>query len=133
MYIWTCRYFLVVFAFFFFLMLRRPPRSTRTDTLFSYTTLFRSCTYNTLACVTRRWARTASSYGMTVAWATWASVSTGCCNRPVSVCLPANPAWARQPERKSVVLGKSVSVSVALGGRRIITTKNKVITVEETY
>src|SRR3546814_5475620 len=27
---------------FVFLMLRRPPRSTRTDTLFPYTTLFRS-------------------------------------------------------------------------------------------
>src|SRR3546814_20633552 len=27
---------------FFFLMSRRPPRSTRTDTLFPYTTLFRS-------------------------------------------------------------------------------------------
>src|SRR3546814_4644400 len=25
-------------------MIRRPPRSTRTDTLFPYTTLFRSCT-----------------------------------------------------------------------------------------
>src|SRR3546814_9117670 len=30
------------FVFFFFLMIRRPPRSTRTDTLFPYTTLFRS-------------------------------------------------------------------------------------------
>src|SRR3546814_3210102 len=27
---------------YFFLMIRRPPRSTRTDTLFPYTTLFRS-------------------------------------------------------------------------------------------
>src|SRR3546814_5523427 len=27
---------------FFFLLIRRPPRSTRTDTLFPYTTLFRS-------------------------------------------------------------------------------------------
>src|SRR3546814_16851571 len=27
---------------FFFLMIPRPPRSTRTDTLFPYTTLFRS-------------------------------------------------------------------------------------------
>src|SRR3546814_14356159 len=27
---------------FFFLMIRRPPRDTRTDTLFPYTTLFRS-------------------------------------------------------------------------------------------
>src|SRR3546814_11814263 len=28
--------------FFLFLIIRRPPRSTRTDTLFPYTTLFRS-------------------------------------------------------------------------------------------
>src|SRR3546814_3161904 len=28
--------------FLFFLMIRRPPRATRTDTLFPYTTLFRS-------------------------------------------------------------------------------------------
>src|SRR6056297_2769537 len=33
----------MLFLFFiFFLMIRRPPRSTRTDTLFPYTTLFRS-------------------------------------------------------------------------------------------
>src|SRR3546814_14868937 len=32
---------LILYIFFFF-MLRRPPRSTRTDTLFPYTTLFRS-------------------------------------------------------------------------------------------
>src|SRR3546814_1652279 len=30
------------FTVVFFLMIRRPPRSTRTDTLFPYTTLFRS-------------------------------------------------------------------------------------------
>src|SRR3546814_17213666 len=30
------------FIALFFLMIRRPPRSTRTDTLFPYTTLFRS-------------------------------------------------------------------------------------------
>src|SRR3546814_11893787 len=32
--------------YFFFLMIRRPPRSTRTDTLFPYTTLFRSLPVN---------------------------------------------------------------------------------------
>src|SRR3546814_3390507 len=32
----------IVRALFFFLMIRRPPSSTRTDTLFPYTTLFRS-------------------------------------------------------------------------------------------
>src|SRR3546814_3068042 len=33
---------LTISYYFFFLMIRRPPRSTRTDTLFPYTTLFRS-------------------------------------------------------------------------------------------
>src|SRR3546814_20406074 len=33
---------MINFALFYFLMIRRPPRSTRTDTLFPYTTLFRS-------------------------------------------------------------------------------------------
>src|SRR3546814_2874147 len=31
-----------IMFFIFFLLIRRPPRSTRTDTLFPYTTLFRS-------------------------------------------------------------------------------------------
>src|SRR3546814_13754232 len=31
-----------LFYVLFFLMIRRPPRSTRTNTLFPYTTLFRS-------------------------------------------------------------------------------------------
>src|SRR3546814_7585674 len=37
----ACLLILYLFSFFF-LMIRRPPRSTRTDTLFPYTTLFRS-------------------------------------------------------------------------------------------
>src|SRR5881628_4143845 len=32
----------MIFSFVFFLMIRRPPRSTRQSTLFPYTTLFRS-------------------------------------------------------------------------------------------
>src|SRR3546814_7615067 len=35
-----------------FVMIRRPPRSTRTDTLFPYTTLFRSQLDNAIANVT---------------------------------------------------------------------------------
>src|SRR3546814_16378270 len=35
-------YLCMCYIFLFFLMIRRPPRSTRTDTLFPYTTLFRS-------------------------------------------------------------------------------------------
>src|SRR3546814_11102547 len=34
--------FSLCYSHFFVLMIRRPPRSTRTDTLFPYTTLFRS-------------------------------------------------------------------------------------------
>src|SRR3546814_14073199 len=44
---------MMCFSFFVFLMIRRPPRSTRTDTLFPYTTLFRS------GVQFRRWATTA--------------------------------------------------------------------------
>src|SRR3546814_11654877 len=36
---------LSLFVYLLFLMIRRPPRSTRTDTLFPYTTLFRSHGY----------------------------------------------------------------------------------------
>src|SRR3546814_12985636 len=39
--LYMCRKIVCYFVFFF-LMIRRPPRSTRTDTLFPYTTLFRS-------------------------------------------------------------------------------------------
>src|SRR3546814_16747353 len=35
-------FYLLSHFLIFFLMIRRPPRSTRTDTLFPYTTLFRS-------------------------------------------------------------------------------------------
>src|SRR3546814_15708591 len=40
-YVMHC-YDFYVSLYVFFLMIRRPPRSTRTDTLFPYTTLFRS-------------------------------------------------------------------------------------------
>src|SRR3546814_4461711 len=39
-------------------MIRRPPRSTRTDTLFPYTTLFRSVLLFQMAAETRRLAGT---------------------------------------------------------------------------
>src|SRR3546814_3710918 len=43
LFFFTCNYVLLfVQSLLFSLMTRRPPRSTRTDTLFPYTTLFRS-------------------------------------------------------------------------------------------
>src|SRR3546814_11907933 len=42
MFVYVLLLLFTLFILFFFLMIRRPPRSTRTDTLFPYTTLFRS-------------------------------------------------------------------------------------------
>src|SRR3546814_1726900 len=61
-------------------MIRRPPRSTRTDTLFPYTTLFRSCRSTSPQCCTscnawRAWP-TCSCYW--VCSATWQGV--GACS-----------------------------------------------------
>src|SRR3546814_3264224 len=47
-------YMFLYHKLFFFLIIRRPPRSTRTDTLFPYTTLFRSPER-----ASRRWTRSA--------------------------------------------------------------------------
>src|SRR3546814_3627318 len=54
LYIVVC-FLLHSFMLFFFLMIRRPPRSTRTDTLFPYTTLFRSL--DVRATTRRDWPR----------------------------------------------------------------------------
>src|SRR3546814_20581020 len=46
MFLLFCDEILILISFiccFLFLMIRPPPRSTRTDTPFPYTTLFRSC------------------------------------------------------------------------------------------
>src|SRR3546814_13401129 len=48
---------LELYPLFFFLMIRRPPRSTRTDTLFPYTTLFRSMRHPCPKQVLRRTGR----------------------------------------------------------------------------
>src|SRR3546814_2391902 len=47
--------------YFFFLMIRRPPRSTRTDTLFPYTTLFRS--WRGTSCRSCGWSRSTAPGG----------------------------------------------------------------------
>src|SRR3546814_18963432 len=45
----SCMYLMYCYLYVVFLMIRRPPRSTRTDTLFPYTTLFRSAVDDRLA------------------------------------------------------------------------------------
>src|SRR3546814_3081261 len=66
----TCQCLLVM-TMFFFLMIRRPPRSTRTDTLFPYTTLFRSTGYASAArsgqASARVWRQLPSAWGCPIA------------------------------------------------------------------
>src|SRR3546814_5659781 len=47
-------------------MIRRPPRSTRTDTLFPYTTLFRSPVGILCVCLCRYWIRSRNTSVATV-------------------------------------------------------------------
>src|SRR3546814_16987626 len=124
-------------------MIRRPPRSTRTDTLFPYTTLFRSqradggCRQAPAADPRplRRGARGADHERPHVAVG---ARLRG--RRPAGRAAAPHLALADEGagpggggpacrgarrDRKSVVEGKSVSVRVDLGGRRIIKKKNR--------
>src|SRR3546814_17814562 len=69
-------------------MIRRPPRSTRTDTLFPYTTLFRS-----YACLRlhRRSGRLALLWG----WRLLAGLAA--VHSPLFQLLGSNPLWTGEP------------------------------------
>src|SRR3546814_16132791 len=123
-------------------MIRRPPRSTRTATLFPYTTLFRSLLQGHVPPGIRgatsptsphcaRWRRawsisTSASIASQIGVArmptqgSWRPVVT------ISTALPSTspPSTGnRRPEvgdRRSVVLGESESVRVDRGGRRYL-------------
>src|SRR3546814_17454077 len=105
-------------------MIRRPPRSTRTDTLFPYTTLFRSFTNPLLYSGPDPWVTQVDGvyyYTHTLGdrlmlWRTDNIADLAKAEKRVVWTPPVN-------ERKSVVAGTSVSVRVELGGRRIFKTK----------
>src|SRR3546814_13709824 len=122
-------------------MIRRPPRSTRTDTLFPYTTLFRSvCRYDKLGIgiAVREQVFTTSitsllgiRHPILCGGLQWladaryvaAVVNAGAMGFITCMSFPVNPERFRQEisqcrnlDRKSVVKGKSVSVRVDLGG-----------------
>src|SRR3546814_14073188 len=69
--------FILFVILVFFLMRRRPPRSTRTDTLFPYTTLFRSGAPRAIF-----WLR---------------SRSGDCCSHTWSYRVPELPAYPSRP------------------------------------
>src|SRR3546814_12244168 len=111
-------------------MIRRPPRSTRTDTLFPYTTLFRS-----LAHIAVDALGVGGVVGI-MAGDAGEQVLVGLAGQQVTVVqrglaeigeeavaaavdVDAAAAFSLQRDRKSVVEGESALVGVALGGRRI--------------
>src|SRR3546814_21163166 len=129
------------FIFFFFLMIRRPPRSTRTDTLFPYTTLFRSTLNFAVSYLDSKYLNFPGAACTPDQMA--APGQTVCVQDLSGTRTPLSSKWSgnagieyRKPvgnleltgrveDRKSVVSGKSVSVRVDLGGRRCIKKKTK--------
>src|SRR3546814_21022814 len=127
-------------------MIRRPPRSTRTDTLFPYTTLFRSLPFGTdlgRGHLRRRCAlgltQPRPAHGRQALWTQRGQDVVA----PLEHCprlrpLPARHGWAVrwQPQehlapdrdlsqaRQSVVKGTRESVRVDVGGSRTIKKKN---------
>src|SRR3546814_14685554 len=135
-------------------MTRRPPRSTRTDTLFPYTTLVRSVAgrHSDLRLQTRLtseglqkrlfdiWydAQTLEQeQGVNIIFLAigllrWYDSDTSDIARhaplvllPVRLDRSSAAARCQLKDRKSAVWGKRLSVRVDLGGRRYIQKKNK--------
>src|SRR3546814_20945209 len=109
-------------------MIRLPPRSTRTDTLFPYTTLFRSHVAHSgggaaLLVSPNRPAHCAVVYRKVTGDARLAVAADEVGARP---CLVAAGRFGGKGlERKSVVSGTGVSVRVDLGGRPLSNKKKR--------
>src|SRR3546814_19797145 len=124
-------------------MIRQPPRSTRTDTLFPYTTLFRSCSRRSKCGPAGRSESSSirtSSFRLGEAEMADLKLAMLPDRKPVKLTFEMMPdleqalddyaaayevAYGKRekPDRKSVGEGKSVEVRVVLGGRRIIKKK----------
>src|SRR3546814_12278961 len=116
-------------------MIRRPPRSTLTDTLFPYTTLFRShATFRILELQAGRVERQPAGVeqrpdrAFRVALQGFVRLQVDVAGIARAKGIHRAPAVAHEggdvvevarKDRKSVVSGKNVSVSVDVGGRRI--------------
>src|SRR3546814_20190248 len=124
-------------------MIRRPPRSTRTDTLFPYTTLFRSARYARRReyppglcqpqCADRRDDRRMGGQHARIrvpAAARHGRRAVRTAGARARLPVPHLRAGGRAPDRKRAVSGKSVSVRVALGSPRLIKKQQPPLTEE---
>src|SRR3546814_18617807 len=107
-------------------MIRRPPRSTRTDTLFPYTTLFRSTSKEEQQSINEELQTVnAELNGKNEALGRAISDLQNLLESTQIATIFLNNDLRTKRARQSVVKGKSVSVSVDLGGRRLIKKKNR--------
>src|SRR3546814_15599077 len=128
-------------------MIRRPPRSTRTDTLFPYTTLFRSRQRAEDARRSRLLDRSGFALLLSAAfdpqqvarieqkrageaqeevgpaYGRAAKIAEMKCEKAGHSSVPSPLRAGQLVDRKSVVQAKSVSVRVDLGCRRLIKKK----------
>src|SRR3546814_18024256 len=100
-------------------MIRRPPRSTRTDTLFPYTTLFRSLDYaaGRFALASLKQLGVELRLVPARGWVLDEADLLAACDARTGLVYVSQ---VRSEARRS---GQSVSVRVDLGGRRIIKKK----------
>src|SRR3546814_19893180 len=104
-------------------MILRPPISTRTDTLFPYTTLFRSLGQAACATPTEPGADSdalapRSAHPRTSRQVSREGTASRRCTRERRATHATALRAGRSPgDRKSVVMGKRVYVRVDLGGR----------------
>src|SRR3546814_19335248 len=95
----------VTIFFIFLLMIRLPPRSTRTDTLFPYTTLFRSRFYSADGSdhlYTTNWSEGANANGYVYEGVAWYAVGLG--GTPAAAEEQQQSGWL---DRKSTRLNSS--------------------------
>src|SRR3546814_16031837 len=108
-------------------MILRPQRSTRTDTLFPYTTLVLKDRQNALSPPPYKTIlQTAEPLDFKLDEIAWIERPPMFNKAAVANRAQRDDLARIERDRKSVVWGKSVSVSVDLGGRRIIKKKQRI-------
>src|SRR3546814_10348468 len=110
--------------FFFFLMIRRPPRSTRTDTLFPYTTLFRSILLHLAEKDARLMPRDPQARANTLAWlfAAYNSVEPMLFELGNVDIFAADEEWAklRRPSLIEFIQGRLGRLNDAMGDKQYL-------------
>src|SRR3546814_9551291 len=108
------------FSMVFFLMIRRPPESTRTDTLFPYPPLFRSTPQNRLRLSSRSQISASPRNVAGVGASTWPSTGEGALSSAISpgssptLRIGAGSAFSNRSEEHTSELQSLMRISYAV-------------------